>query len=129
MVFIGSASGRVTTCRNPAGSWEHCREVSVSSLDELTDAMESEYMHHLGEPTRLGVEHMHGQLSFDGLSANRISITAPDGPSVLLQSAENVTYILAFRDDRPIILRFATRLDDPPTGWIRSFLDGFTFLD
>jgi hypothetical protein len=124
-VFVGNRSGTIVTCRNPAGSRETCRRITVSSLAELTDAMESDEMHH-GGVSNLGVEHTHGHLSFDGQSANRISIKAPDG---LAESAENVTYILAFREGRPIILRFTARLDDPPTGWVRSFLDGFTFLD
>ncbi len=62
----------------------------------------------------------------DGEDANLVGVGAYEYPA---RGGEHVTYILAFHDGRPFILRFHTTLEGPPDGWISDFLSGFRFLD
>ena len=123
-VVVGDEASRIWTCTEPAGPWEVCQRVTAPGLDALTAAVEPRSADEHGIPVPGTITR--DTMLLDGEDANLVGVQAYEYPA---RGFEHVTYILAFHDGRPFILRFHTMLSGPPDGWISEFLSGFRFLD
>jgi hypothetical protein len=120
-VAAGSADGAITTCTDPAGPWERCREVKVGSLDALAEAVQPALVsdHGVGPPIARSER---GTL--DGEPSVVLRIQAYEHPA---RGGQEVVYIAAFHDGRPYLVRIHTSANHVRD--LGAVIAGFRFLD
>ena len=120
-VRMGSPDGTITTCDRPAGVWELCREVTATTLEDLAEAVRPgpERDPGIGGPIVVRTD---GTL--DGEPSVMTQIQAYEPPA---HGGQEVVYIVAMHDGRPVIVRIHTTADHVVD--LDSVIAGFRFVD
>ena len=120
-VIAGSADGEIRTCTDPAAPWELCREVKVTSLDALAEAVQPAPIkdHGIGPPsgrTERG--------TLGGEPSIVVRIHAYEHPA---HGGQEVVYIATFHDGRPYLVRIHTTANEVRD--LGEIIAGFRFVD
>ncbi len=101
-VRVGDADDSITTCDEPAAPWELCREIQATILDELAAAVQPPRIddHGVGPPTP-----RRDDGTLDGEPSVVTRIQAYEYPA---RGGQEVVYIVAMHDGRPVIVRMWT---------------------
>jgi len=120
-VRVGDDRGSIATCEAPAGPWELCREITPTSLAELTAAVQPEPLadHGVGPPTGLT-----DSTTLGGEPATLTRIQAYEYPA---KGGQEVVYIVAMHDGRPYIVRIHTHQNE--VAGVDGIIAGFAFVD
>ena len=120
-VRVGDENGTITTCDEPAGPWDQCREVTATTLDALADAVKPGPLddHGIGPPTGL-----RDATTLDGEPAYLTRIQAYEYQA---QGGQELVYIVAIHDGRPYIVRIHTTENE--LQGVEQVIAGFKFVD
>jgi hypothetical protein len=120
-IRIGSADGTITTCDRPAGPWELCRKVKATTLEELSAVVQPgpDGEPGIGDPMAVSVDDVLG-----GEPSVVTRIQAYEPPA---RGAQEVVYIVAIHDGRPVIVRIHTTAANVVD--LDSVIAGFRFVD
>ncbi|MFL5726170.1 MAG: hypothetical protein ACJ77F_07505 [Chloroflexota bacterium] len=119
LVRVGSDDGHIRPCDKPAGPWDPCEEIHVTTLEELAAAVQADAVQD------------HGVGPFPSTSTNG---TLGGEPCVIVRtvayehparSGQEVAYVVAFHDGRPVIVRYWTSRNEIRD--LASVIAGVTF--
>ena len=117
-VVVGDDEGRIVTCVRPAGPWEQCREVRVTTLDELAEARAA-------GPDRRSRRRATRQRRRDEgtLGGEPSVVTRIQAYEYPAQSGQEVVYVVAMHAGRPYIVRIWTSENEAVD--VESVIAGF----
>jgi hypothetical protein len=118
---VGSTDGSILTCEKPAGPWELCRTVEVTSLDELAAAVRPAPIddHGVGPPAGRTE-----RATLGGEPSVVVRIQAYEYPA---HGGQEVAYIATFHDGRPYLVRIHTTANEVVD--LGAVIAGFRFTD
>ena len=120
-VRIGSEDGTIVTCGAPFAAWDRCREITVSTLDDLARAVLPASIDDDGVPR---FEPVLEYATLGGEPSIVLRMAGHESPS---EGAHELAYVVAFHDGRPVIVRMTTSADALEE--LDSVVAGFRFVD